>query len=141
LEQRLKRSASVGVRHLSAKQQQEDEEEKPKESLKDTVRRMKKEGKASDDDGIDPRLDGFLRNATDTWSSFSAEVGKTWEDLLKSGERKDINKKILHPTDTVEGEKAYTGPVEIMIIDESEHLTAWEKMQKRLTEAPIISGD
>ena len=141
MEQRLKSSASVGVRHLSAKQQQEDEEEKPKESLKDTVRRMQKEGKASDDDGLDPRFDAFLRKATDTWSTFSEEVGKTWGDLLKSGERKDINKKLLHPEDTAEGEAAYTGPVEIMIIDESEHLTAWEKMQRRLTEAPLISGD
>jgi hypothetical protein len=27
-----------------------------------------------------------------------------------------------------------------MMIDESEHLTAWERMQKRLAEAPIIQG-
>jgi hypothetical protein len=26
------------------------------------------------------------------------------------------------------------------LIDESEHLTAWERMQKRLAEAPIIQG-
>lgn len=135
-----KRLPSVVIRHFSAKHQQ-NEEDKPKESLEDTVRRMKQEGKASDDDEVDPRLAGFLRKGNDFFSTFSEEVSKTWDELLKSGERKDINKKLLHPTETVEGDKPYTGPVEIMVIDESEHLTAWEKMQRRLTEAPIISGE
>jgi len=107
--------------------------------LEDTVRRMRKEGKATDDEELDPRLDDFLRKASDTWSTLSDEVGKAWGELLASGERKDINKKLLHPEDTVEGEAEYTGPVDIMVIDESEHLTAWERMQRRLTEAPIIS--
>ena len=116
-----------------------------KESLEDTVKRMKKESKSKNadggDDGFDPQIDGFLRKATETWSAFTEEVGKTWGELLKAGERKDINKKIAvnHPHDTVEGDAEYTGSVEIMVIDESEHLTAWERMQKRLTEAPIIS--
>jgi hypothetical protein len=109
------------------------------ESLKDTVRRMG--GKHSDGkDGTDPRVDDFLNKASSTWAAFSEEVGKAWGELLRSGERKDINKKLKHPKDTVEGEREYTGPVEIMVIDESEHLTAWERMQKRLAEAPIIQG-
>jgi hypothetical protein len=128
---------------LSAKQDPNDENNN-KESLEDTVKRMQKGAKGkSDDDGFDPQIDGFLRKATDTWSTFSEEVGKTWGELLKSGERKDINKKIgvNHPEDTAEGEAEYIGSVEIMVIDESEHLTAWERMQKRLTDAPIISGE
>jgi hypothetical protein len=40
----------------------------------------------------------------------------------------------------MEGEAECTGTVDIMVIDESEHLTAWERMQKRLKDAPIISG-
>jgi hypothetical protein len=92
------------------------------------------------DDDKDAQFDGFLRSAAGTWSSFSEEVGKTWGELLKSGERKSINKKLKHPEDTMEGEAEYTGTVDIMVIDESEHLTAWERMQKRLKDAPIISG-
>jgi hypothetical protein len=142
LEERLRVSPFVAIRHLSVKQAPEEKEEKP--SLKDTVRRMQEEGstkKSSENEGFDPQIDGFLRKATETWANFSEEVGKTWGDLLKSGDRKDINKKLVHPEDTVEGEAEYTGPVDIMIIDESEHLTAWERMQRRLTEAPIISGN
>jgi len=106
------------------------------------VKRMQQEGRdeSSTNDGFsNPQLDGILRQATEGWSTFSEEVGKTWDELLRSGERKDINKKLMHPEDTVEGDAPYTGSVEIMVIDESEHLTAWERMQRRLTEAPIIS--
>jgi len=77
----------------------------------------------------------FTRQAIDSLSTFQEQVGQTWQDLLKSGDRKDINKKI-HPTETKDA--PYTGPVDIMIIDPSENLTAWERMQKRLTDAPII---
>jgi len=141
VECRTRNSTSFPIRYFSAlKEEQEDKEGKSKEeSLEDTVRRMRKEGKATDDEELDPRLDDFLRKASDTWSTLSDEVGKAWGELLASGERKDINKKLLHPEDTVEGEAEYTGPVDIMVIDESEHLTAWERMQRRLTEAPIIS--
>jgi hypothetical protein len=89
-------------------------------------------------------MDDVLRKAREQWSMFSEEVSKTWEELLKSGDRKDINKKVnlqnSHPTDTAEGDQPYTGSVDIMVIDEQEQLTAWERMQRRLAEAPIISG-
>lgn len=100
-----------------------------------------KEGKDSKgDDNMDEQIDGFMRSAAGKWSTFTEEVEKTWGELLRAGEAKSINKKIRHPEDTAEGEAEYTGSLEIMVIDESEHLTAWERMQKRLTEAPIISG-
>jgi hypothetical protein len=136
------RSATFGIRQWSSKQKDDDEEPaKAEESLKDTVRKMQQGDKAkTSDDNMDAQFDGFLRSAAGTWSSFSEEVGKTWDELLKSGERKSINKKLNHPEDTMEGEAEYTGTVDIMVIDESEHLTAWERMQKRLTDAPIISG-
>ena len=112
------------------------------ESLKDTVRRMQQEkgGSSSDNNFDDPRINDFVRQASDVWSNVTEEVGKTWGELLRSGERKDINKQIRHPEDTVAGEQEYTGPAAIMVIDESENLTAWERMQKRLTDAPIIQG-
>jgi hypothetical protein len=124
-------------RHFSAK-----EEDKKAESFEDTVKRMQNDGKKlkSPDDDTSPHLDGFLRKAADSWAAVSQELGTAWQELLKSGERKDINKKIGHPEATAEGETEYTGPVEIMVIDESENLSAWERMQLRLTEAPIIQG-
>lgn len=139
------RLPSLGSRYLSSKQPEDEgdaDKNKTEDSLKDTIRKMRQDGNnTSSDDDVGEKFDGFLRSAAGTWSTFSEEVGKTWGDLLKSGERKSINKKIAHPEDTVEGEAEYTGPVEIMVIDESEHLTAWERMQRRLTEAPIISGN
>jgi hypothetical protein len=73
------------------------------------------------------------------WDKVKIEVDKTWHELVTAGKPKDINKKI-HPVETEEGNKEYTGSVEIMLIDESEHLTAWERMQRRLEESPIIQG-
>jgi hypothetical protein len=109
------------------------------ESLKDTVRRMQRE-KSGGDDATDERVNDFMRQASDFWSTATEEVGQTWNELLRSGERKDINKKIGHPQDTMDGDTEYSGPVSIMVIDESENLTAWERMQKRLTDAPVIQG-
>ena len=132
-------------RHFSAASEKKeettnDDEEKEEESLKDTVRRMQQEkGKTADDDGSE-QMNDFMRKASSFFSTASEEVSKTWGELLASGERGSINKKIGHPEDTVEGEEEYTGPVEIMVIDESENMTAWERMQKRLTDAPVIQG-
>jgi hypothetical protein len=139
-------ASTVAVRrHSSAPPKQDDksnqasDHEGEKERLKDTVRRMS--GGAGDGNtSMDPRLSDFLRTATSTWTSFSTEVGKAWDELLRSGERKDINKKLIHPKDTEDGDKEYTGPVAIMVIDESENLSAWQRMQKRLADAPIIQG-
>jgi len=127
-----------------AKLEKEDGTSKKEgETLEETVKRMQREEGASDEksSSFDPQLEGFMRTAMQGWSKFRDEVGDTWEELLKTGERKDINKKIHihHPEDTAEGDQEYTGPVSIMVIDESENLTAWERMQKRLTDAPIIS--
>ena len=109
-----------------------------KDSLRDTVNRLKGEEKDAADKSNE-QVNDLLRRAADVWDKVKTEVGKTWHELVNAGKPKDINKKI-HPVETEEGNKEYTGPVEIMVIDESEHLTAWERMQRRLTEAPIIQG-
>ena len=94
-----------------------------------------KDGKSSENK--DEQVNDFLRKAADLWETAKTEVSLTWQELVNAGKPKSVNKKI-HPTETEEGNKEYTGPVEIMVIDESEHLTAWERMQRRLAEAPII---
>lgn len=131
-------------RYFSAASEKKEErtttnEEAEEESLKDTVRRMQQEKRKGGDDANE-RVNDFMRQASSFWSTATEEVSQTWGELLRSGERKDINKKIGHPEDTVDGDVEYTGPLEIMVIDESENLTAWERMQKRLTEAPVIQG-
>ena len=163
-QQQHRTSSSRAVRHLAtdannSKKEEETEEkaepspsnekeEKSGESLRDTVNRMKQKKKDGDDDNNtsdevptkDDDNKDFLHKAADYWDSFMAEVGLAWQDLIKAGERKDINKKLKRPEATAAGDQAYTGPVEIMVIDESEHLTAWERMQRRLTDAPIIQN-
>jgi len=113
------------------------------DSLRDTVNRMKKSKEGDDESDETSNKDhgeqrDFLHKAADAWDGFVAEIGSAWQDLLKSGERQHINKKLKKPEATAEGDKEYAGPVSIMVIDESEHLTAWERMQKRLADAPII---
>jgi import inner membrane translocase subunit TIM44 len=113
----------------------EEPKEPEPESFQDTVRRLRGSG---DGDEKSAAANDAFRKVADTWASFTEQVGVTWNELIRSGDRKSINKKIVHPHATAEGEAPYTGPVDIMVIDPSEHLTAWERMQKRLTDAPII---
>lgn len=114
--------------------------EKEKDSLKDAIHRINTEGKEDEEKTPEsPDTTDFFRKAADFFGRFQDEVTATWQDLVKSGGPKDINKKI-RPQETEEGDSAYTGPVDIMVIDPSEHLTAWQRMQRRLTEAPIIQS-
>lgn len=114
---------------------------KKEPSLEETIRKMKEKEGVDGDETASPGSSSIqndvLRQVVSVWDKFREEVGKAWDELVTSGERKSINKKI-HPVETREGDAPYTGPVEIMIIDESEHLTAWQKMQRRLSDAPII---
>eukprot|EP00550_Attheya_septentrionalis_P002073 CAMPEP_0198291482 /NCGR_PEP_ID=MMETSP1449-20131203/8998_1 /TAXON_ID=420275 /ORGANISM="Attheya septentrionalis, Strain CCMP2084" /LENGTH=332 /DNA_ID=CAMNT_0043990129 /DNA_START=143 /DNA_END=1141 /DNA_ORIENTATION=- len=81
---------------------------------------------------------------------FQQGISSTWKDLLESGRPKDINKKLrpeqpAHsdggdmPEDDNEAADKYTGSTAIMILDENDReMTAWDRMQKRLSEAPVI---
>jgi len=117
------------------------------DSLRDAVNRIKSKEDNSEKkgEGKEEPLDSDNNNelfdrAATGWNSLTSEVGSAWQDLVNSGVRKDINKKIHPAGDTPEGNMMYSGPVDIMVIDESENLTAWERMQRRLTDAPIIQG-
>ncbi|KAL3943074.1 MAG: hypothetical protein SGBAC_002851 [Bacillariaceae sp.] len=138
---RDQRSAVFSVRTFASESKEDASKTTDDEgsSFQDTIRKMKEGKDSKGNDNMDEQIDGFMRSAAGKWSTFTEEVEKTWGELLRAGEAKSINKKIRHPEDTAEGEAEYTGSLEIMVIDESEHLTAWERMQKRLTEAPIIS--
>jgi hypothetical protein len=124
-------------------------ENKKKDSLRDTVNRLKNDGQNNTNSAggtndqqqqqQQQQVDDVFRWAADVWDRVKIEVDQTWHELVNAGKPKDINKKI-HPVETEEGNREYTGPVEIMVIDESEHLTAWERMQRRLEESPIIQG-
>jgi mitochondrial import inner membrane translocase subunit TIM44 len=117
-----------------------------KPSLKETVERLQNETKnssGSSESTSESRTSSstmdsgdLFRRVLDGWDAFRAEVSSTWHDLVKSGERKSINKRIVHPTETAAGNTPYTGPVELMVTDPQ--LTAWERMQQRLASAPII---
>jgi mitochondrial import inner membrane translocase subunit TIM44 len=130
-----------------------------KPSLKETVDRLQREGagsssaesNTSDTTGSDNNQQtttkngdatgDLLRLVADTYDTFKTELSSTWQDLIRSGERKSINKKlVVHPTETAGGDAPYTGRVDIMVIDPELNLTAWERMQKRLTAAPIIQN-
>ena len=124
------------------------------DSLRDAVNRAKaKDGEEIPDDsaGDDDKTTEILHKARDTAASFWGGVSETWSELLDSGKPKSINKRIHDPVrDLADGEvpedddaaaDKYEGSSAIMIIDEDEHLTAWERMQRRLSDTPIIQGE
>lgn len=122
-----------------------------KKSLRETINEM--QGKQSNDSTTeaenqsDDTKDNLLDSVSGAFKSFSSAVGETWNELLESGQHKDINKKLsdIHKTspggaadDDNEAADKYEGTTAIMVIDESENLNAFERIQKRLSEAPII---
>ena len=125
------------------------------DSLRDAVNRAKaKDGEEISEDSAasgDDSTNELLHKARDTASSFFGAVSQTWSELLDSGKPRSINKRIHEPVqDLADGEvpedddaaaDKYEGSTAIMVIDEDEHLTAWERMQRRLSDAPIIQGE
>ena len=73
--------------------------------------------------------------------------------MVASGRAKDINKKIGDPSsddgapnfedddEAADKYEKYKGSKDIMVIDPEEHLSAWERMERRLRDAPIIQGE
>lgn len=126
-------------------QQGEGKKKKTTSDLRDSVNRMKQK----DGEEVPPSseetssVNNFLHTTKSYLSILSDEVAKTWQDLLASGKPKGINKKIRDTTTSTSSstpDETYEGTAELMIIDESEHMGAWEKMQRRLSNAPIIQG-
>ena len=132
-----------------------------KKDLRESIERLKGESKdngaegasstSSSDDGNNP----YVEKLSSIGSNFLDTLSQTWEELIASGQAKDINKKIgtVHPTNSdgntapnyanddaaADKYESYAGSRDIMLIDPIEQLTAWERMQRRLRDTPIIS--
>ena len=132
----------------SSKREETEKEGDTKESLEDTIHRLagdqasSKESSSSSSSSNDRAA-----VAMGYWKGFVKAVGETWEELVDSGKPKSINKSIRSPDgsgstresrDTEDDAPAYDGPSSLMIVDEE--LPAWEKLQRRIAEAPIIKG-
>ncbi len=134
-----------------------------KKDLRESIERLKSQDKGSsegrkDDDGANteefassnPYVEKFSGMAT----SFLDNLSQTWHELVASGRARDINKKIGSPGEGVGDGKPnyanddeaadkyeeYKGSKDIMVIDPEEHLSASERMMRRLKDAPIIQG-
>jgi hypothetical protein len=130
------------------------ETKEKKSSLRDTIHKMKAEsGDGSSESAGTSNFGGnpAVQAAMAQLDIFRQGISSTWQDLLESGRPKDINKKLrpeqpAHsdgdtPEDDNEAADKYTGSTAIMILDENDReMTAWDRMQKRLSEAPVIQG-
>ncbi|KAL3791379.1 hypothetical protein ACHAWO_005003 [Cyclotella atomus] len=114
------------------------------EKLKsDNTKELKEEEPETE---VDPRLERLSSMTT----SFIDSLSRTWQDLISAGAPKDINKKIGRPVvdtgspnygnddEAADKYEEYKGSKDIMLIDPQEHLSAWERMERRLKDAPII---
>ena len=119
--------------------------EEKKESFEETINRL-----AGDQASEKKQSNEQLENVSSFFNNFVMAIGETWQELLESGKGKSINKTIKSNVGSYskkgdsstsggdETEQAYDGPSALMIVDED--LGAWEKLQKRIAEAPIIKG-
>lgn len=123
--------------------------EKSKASLRDTVDRLKNESGSNESTTTDKSSETsneIYVKLADTWSSFRSGLSEAWTELINSNKPKDINKKIhdVKPPSAADDDNAaadkYEGTTAIMIVNEEDHLNAFERMQKRLSEAPIIQS-
>lgn len=142
-------------------QQPKSEKKNKKKDLRESINRLKNDGNNETDDNNDgkttsndestnnnPHVEKFMSMGT----SFLDTLSQTWDELIASGQAKDINKKIgtaateggdgkPHYEDDNEAAdryEEYKGSKDIMVIDPEEHLSAWERMERRLRDAPII---
>lgn len=154
----------LSIRQFASKSSDtEDDEtttEPKKKDLRESIERLKKESSDSSSDESDssgkeetesnPHIEKF----TQLSSSFFNQISQTWDELISSGQATDINKKIGTPNSSTNSDEPnyanddeaadkyeeYKGSKNIMVIENAEELSAWERMERRLRDAPIISG-
>lgn len=126
-----------------------------KESFEDTINRLqgKEQSSSSSSSFSSKNKDDILHNISTYFSSFTQSLSETWNELIHSNEPKDVNKKLYSPDnihtskpgnvkdDDNEAADKYKGSVAIMVINEEENLNAYERIQRRLSEAPLIQGE
>ena len=133
-----------------------------KKDLRESIERLKGESSAGgDNDGSSSEkstssdnINPHIEKITSIGTSFLRSLAQTWDELIASGQAKDINKKIGTPISTDDNKpnysnddeaadkyEKYKGSKDIMVIDPQEQLSAWERMERRLRDAPIIQGE
>jgi mitochondrial import inner membrane translocase subunit TIM44 len=145
----IKRSNGLALQNTSSWfSSSAQDDKKSKASLRDTVNRLKEESGSNESNGStssETSYEMFVKLA-DAWSSFRTGVSEAWTELIHSNKPKDINKKIhdVKPPSAADDDNAaadkYEGTTAIMIVNEEDHLNAFERMQKRLSEAPVIQS-
>lgn len=153
-------------RYFSSSSSSADEKPEKKKDLRESIERLKNESNTENNESTDKTKDDstsateetnpHMEKLTSMSSSIFATISETWDELIASGQAKDINKKIGTPTDGGEGGdkphyeddneaadkyEEYKGSKDIMLINPEEHLSAWERMERRLRDAPIIQGE
>lgn len=142
--------STVLCRHFSA----EVDESKKKKDLRESIEKLKNDNtEESKNEETKIEMDPRLERMVDMAGSFVDSISQTWQDLVSAGAAKDINKKIGTPVvnddspnfsnddEAADKYEEYKGSKDIMLIDPEEHLSAWERMQRRLKDAPIIQGE
>jgi import inner membrane translocase subunit TIM44 len=137
-----------------------------KKDLRESIERLKNESIGNSSGGEATGYDGgsssssssiesnpYIEKITSIGTSFLDTLSQTWDELIASGKAKDINKKIGTATSSssdgapnysdddaaADRYESYKGNRDIMVIDPLEHLSAWERMERRLRDAPIIA--
>lgn len=122
-----------------------------KKDLRESIEKMKAEdAKEAKEEETQTEIDPRLQRLSEMTASFIDSLSQTWQDLVSAGAPKDINKKIGTPIvnddspnygnddEAADKYEEYKGSKDIMVIDPEEHLSAWERMERRLKDAPII---
>lgn len=153
-------------RHFSSPADDDDDDgKKKKKDLGETVRRLQDEASAHDEGGAHDGAKGsgddeppgepnpHLERLASMGASFLSSVSDTWGELVASGRAKDINKRIgpvggaggkpnyADDDEAADKYEAYKGSRDVMVVDPREELSAWERMERRLRDAPIIQGE
>ena len=135
----------------------ETQEDRDQKSLRDTIDRLQRGGGSKNKNAKDdpnstetPNDSGAIHSVSTAFRSFTEAVGQTWTDLLESSEPRNVNKKLSDiqkaqpgrtTDDDHEAAEMYEGSTAIMVIDEDQNMSAFERIQRRLSEAPIIQGE
>ncbi|KAL7537183.1 hypothetical protein ACHAWF_005683 [Thalassiosira exigua] len=148
-------------RFSSASEEEEGAKPKKKKDLRESIERMKKESSSGSDEQVDDdppppasEPDPRVEKLASLGSTVLSALSDTWTELVASGRAKDINKKLGPPRAGHPGEggkpnyadddeaadryEEYKGSKDVMVVDPKEHLSAWERMERRLRDAPII---
>ena len=160
----------LGLRQFSGDTKQSNKKKDLRESIDRLKSSIESESSSSSSNGDpnNPSNDNNNNNSSSSsnnphletissiGTSFLRSLAQTWDELIASGQAKDINKKIgsaanregdgdkpnySNDDEAADKYENYKGSKDIMVIDPQEHLSAWERMERRLRDAPIIQGE